>query len=105
MQSELKSIEAAGIQVVGISFDDPKVLATCAQKMKITFPMLSDPDSATIDAYHIRNTAARGKADGVPHPGTFVLDRNGVVRAKLFLEGFRERHKPSALVEAANAIK
>ena len=30
--------------------------------MKITFPMLSDTGSKTIDAYHIRNEAAKGKA-------------------------------------------
>ena len=54
--------------------------------------MLSDPESKTIDAYHIRNEAAKGKAVGVPNPGTFILDQEGVIRAKLFLEGFRDRH-------------
>ena len=73
--------------------------------MKITFPLLSDPESKTIDAYHIRNEAAKGKAEGVPHPGTFVLDQTGVIRAKLFLEGFRERHTTEALITAAKAVK
>jgi peroxiredoxin len=73
--------------------------------MKITFPLLSDPESQTIDAYHIRNESARGKAEGVPNPGTFILDREGVIRAKLFLEGYRDRHTTEALIEAARAIK
>ena len=72
---------------------------------KITFPLLSDPESKTIDAYHIRNEAAKGRAEGVPNPGTFVVDREGVIRAKLFLEGYRDRHTTEALVEAANAVK
>jgi peroxiredoxin len=67
--------------------------------------MLSDPESKTIEAYHIRNEAAKGKAVGVPHPGTFILDRQGVIRAKLFLEGYRERHTTEALITAAKAIK
>ena len=72
---------------------------------KITFPLLSDPDSKTIDAYHIRNKAAKGKAEGVPQPGTFILDREGVIRASSFLEGFRERHTTEELVKAATAVK
>jgi peroxiredoxin len=105
LQSDLKSIEAAGVQVVGISYDDPKVLKTSSDRMKITFPMLSDPGSKTIEAYHIRNEGARGKAEGVPNPGTFLLDPAGVIRAKLFLEGYRDRHSTEALIEAAKAVK
>ena len=105
LQRDLKSIEAAGIQVVGISYDDPAVLKKFSDQAKITFPLLSDPESQTIDAYHIRNEAAKGKAEGVPNPGTFILDRDGVIRAKLFLEGYRDRHTTAALIEAAKAVK
>jgi peroxiredoxin len=105
LQRDLKSIEAAGVQVVGISYDSTAVLKGFSDRAKITFPLLSDPDSQTIEAYHIRNEAAKGKAEGVPNPGTFVLDRDGVIRAKLFLEGYRDRHTTEALVEAAKAVK
>jgi peroxiredoxin Q/BCP len=105
LQRDLKSIEAEGIQVVGISYDDTKVLKSFSDRMKIVFPLLSDPESRTIDAYHIRNEAARGKAEGVPNPGTFILDRQGVIRAKLFLEGYRDRHSAEALVRAAKSVK
>jgi peroxiredoxin len=67
--------------------------------------VLSDPGSKTIDAYHIRNEAAKGRAEGVPNPGTFIVDQAGVIRAKLFLEGYRERHTTEALVEAVKAVK
>jgi peroxiredoxin len=101
----VKSIEDAGIELVGISYDSPAVLKTFSERAKITFPLLSDPDSKTIEAYHIRNEAAKGKAEGVPNPGTFVLDREGVIRAKLFLEGYRQRHTTEALIKAAKAVK
>ena len=105
LQRHLKSIEAEGIQLVGISYDDTKVLKTFSDRIKIAFPLLSDPESKTVDAYHVRNEAARGKAVGVPNPGTFILDRKGIIRAKLFLEGYRERHTTEALIEAAKSIK
>ena len=105
MQRNVKSIEEAGVQVVGISYDEPAALKRFADQLKIAFPLLSDPGSETIDAYHIRNEAAKGRAEGVPNPGTFILDREGMIRAKLFLEGYRQRHTTEALIEAAKSIK
>jgi peroxiredoxin Q/BCP len=105
LQRDLKSIEDAGVQLVGISYDDTKVLKTFSDRNKIGFPMLADPDSKTIEAFHIRNEAAKGKADGVPNPGTFIVDREGVIRAKLFLEGFREGHTSEELVKAAKGFE
>ena len=105
LQRDIRSIEDAGVQVVGISYDSPAVLKTFSDQMKIAFPLLSDPESKMIDAYHIRNEAARGKAEGVPNPGTFILDQEGVIRAKLFLDGYRVRHTTEALIEAAKTVK
>lgn len=105
LQTDLKSIDDAGIQVIGISYDSPAVLKRFSDRAKITFPLLGDPESKTIDAYHIRNKTARGKAVGVPNPGTFILDQEGVIRAKLFLEGYRDRHSTEELVKAAKAVK
>jgi peroxiredoxin len=93
------------VQLVGISYDNPDVLKRFTEQAMITFPLLSDPGSRTIDAYHVRNAAAEGNAAGIPHPGTFILDRAGVIRAKLFLEGYRDRHTTEALVTAAKAIE
>ena len=81
------------------------MLKQFSDQAKITFPLLSDPGSQTIDAYHIRNEAAKGRAEGIPNPGTFILDREGVIRAKLFLEGYRDRHTTEELVKAAKAIE
>ncbi len=105
MQGDLKAIEAAGIQVIGISYDEPEVLRKFSEKNKIAYPLLSDPGSKTIGAYHIRNDAAKGKAAGVPHPGTFLLDPQGTIAAKLFLDNFRERHTTEALIRAAGGEK
>ena len=41
----------------------------------------------------------------MPNPGTFILDQEGVIRAKLFLEGYRDRHTTEALIKAAKAVK
>jgi peroxiredoxin len=71
----------------------------------VTFPLLSDTDSRTIDAYAVRNLDVAGKRiDGIPHPGTFIVDREGVIRAKLFHEGYKERHAAKQIIEAARSL-
>lgn len=105
MQADLKELDAAGIAVIGISYDSVEVLAKFAAKSKITFPLLSDPDTKAIKAYGLLNKEAGAKIQGVPYPGTMVLDRDGVIRAKLFLEGYRDRHPTKELIEAGKKVK
>ena len=105
LQGALKEIEAAGIQVVGVSYDAVEVLARFAQQRKITFPLLSDPGSKTIAAYGLRNREAKGRAEGIPYPGTMVIARDGIIRAKIFRDGYRERHMPEELIKVARQIK
>jgi peroxiredoxin len=81
------------------------VLAKFSKKAKITFPLLSDLDSKTIKAYDLLNKEASAKTAGIPYPGTIVVDRDGVIRAKLFLEGYRDRHPTKDLLNAAKEIK
>jgi peroxiredoxin len=90
---------------VAVSYDDAKALAAFADKKHIDFPLLSDPGSKTIEAYGVLDADAQGPAKGIPHPGTFVLDKDGVVRAKLFKEGYKERASTAELLEAAKALK
>jgi peroxiredoxin len=99
------------VTVVGISYDPVDVLKAFADKQKITFPLLSDPGSRTIAAYALRNKETAGKKvgkidlDGVPYPGTVLVGADGVVRAKLFVDGYRDRHSTDELVKAAEALR
>ena len=90
---------------MGISYDSPEVLKRVASKHQITFPLLSDEGSKTIDAYGIRNQEAAGRFAGIPHPTTFVVDDKGVIRAKLFHEGYKERHTSEELIKSVKQIR
>ena len=96
----MKQIEATGGQLVAISYDSAAILKRFSANSAITYPLLSDAGSKTIDAYGIRNKEAPERWSGIPHPGTFIVDTKGIIRAKLFLEGYKERHAPEALVQA-----
>lgn len=110
MQKDLKAIEAAGVTVVGISYDSVDVLKAFAEKQKITFPLLADPESKTIIAYALKNKETAGKKfgkvdlDGVPYPGTLLVGADGTVKVKLFVDGYKERHSVEVLVKAAEGL-
>ena len=78
-----------------------KILKEFAKRAKISFPLLADEQSKTIEAWGIRNKDAKGsRIDGVPHPGTFLIGKDGTVRAKLFYSGYKKRHHADDIIEA-----
>jgi peroxiredoxin len=100
LQRILKEIEGAGGQVVGISYDPVEKLKVYADRTQVTFPLLSDVGSKTIDAYDIRYKEAAPEVSGFSRHATFVLDQKGVIRAKLFQLSYQERSAVDALINA-----
>jgi peroxiredoxin len=105
LQNDIKSLTDAGVSVVAISYDSVDVLAKFAKNRKITFPLLSDPDHRTIEAFGLLNKEVTGKFEGIPYPGTMIVDKEGVIRAKLFFEGYAKRHAAEDIVKAVKGIK
>lgn len=103
LQEGLAAIKAAGLQVIAISYDSVEVLERFAKKRSIQFPLLSDPGSATIKNWKLLNADAKGQTEGIPHPMTYVLSRDGVIRAKLGHETYQVRHTVPDLIQAAKA--
>lgn len=100
LQSGIEKIGAAKIQVVAVSYDSVDILSTFADKKKITFPLLSDTDSKVIKAYGVLNEKASGQQAGIPHPGTFLIDQQRIIRA-IIPGTVRERHSADDLLNAA----
>ena len=105
LQTNLKEIEATGGQLVAISYDSTAILKRFAVKSAIKYPLLADAGSKAIDAFGIRNKEAPDRWNGIPYPGTFIVGTNGVIRAKIFLEGYKERHAVEALAEMLKSAR
>ena len=52
-RDSLVRLQRAGYDVVGISPDKPDKLTTFVEKESLTYPLLSDPDRAVMDAYGV----------------------------------------------------
>ncbi|MDA1183541.1 MAG: redoxin domain-containing protein [Acidobacteria bacterium] len=102
LQSRMPELEAAGLGLAVITYDSTAVMADFAGRQGITFPLLSDPGSATIKAYGLLNTTVDATSSnfGIPFPGTFVLDTDGVVTERFFEEAYQERTTVSSMMLA-----
>ena len=84
MQDRLDELTAAGIGIAAISYDSEETLAAFAERRGITFPLLSDDDSAVITEYGILNTVV---AEGLGPNGNdpeVVADVHRYVAAAVF---------------------
>jgi hypothetical protein len=100
LQDGLPELTATGLGLAVITYDSQATLADFRARRGITFPFLSDPGSSTITAYGILNTTVEETSTnyGIPFPGTFVIDRQGVVTARFFEEAVQERSTVSNMM-------
>jgi hypothetical protein len=100
LQGRVDELHAQGLGLVAVSYDAQDVLARFADRRGITFPLLSDPESKTIRAYGILNTTVKpgSSAEGIPFPGTFVIDADGRVRDRFFEDTYRQRFTTSSVL-------
>jgi hypothetical protein len=77
--------------VAAISYDTEEILKSFADRRKIEFPLLADPDSKTLRAYGVLNVEATGQYKGMARPGYFFIDTKGTIREKFFETKYRQR--------------
>ena len=88
----------AGYGLAAISYDSIETLTAFSGKHGITFPLLSDAGSKTIVAWGLLNKEATGRTAGIPHPGTFTIDRRGTIVSRAFEQPYQERRSATSLL-------
>ena len=66
------------------------------------FTFLSDPDHAVIARYGVLNPA--GTRRGIPHPATYVIDKQGIVRWKDIQTDYKIRPTNESILTAVKAL-
>ena len=93
LQEHVDTFEAAGIGVVVITYDSPDLQQAFIDADSITYPLISDIDTATMSALGILNESYHPgePAYGIPHPGIFVLNPEREIVGKIFVEDYAKR--------------
>lgn len=93
-------------QILTVSIDsheDSKKLINRLQQRSpgdYDFPFLEDKDHRVIDRYGILNPDGRGW----PHPATYVIDLQGIVRWKFIEVDYRKRPTNEQILQALKNI-
>ena len=101
LQGRSGALRQHGLGVAVVTYDPVAILADFATRRSITIPMLSDPGSATIMRYGIVNTTVpetNHQQYGIPFPGTFLLNPQGVVTARFFEPAYQERNTVGSIL-------
>lgn len=91
LQNAKQRFEAQGIKLAAISYDSPAILKDFADRRKIDYPLLADPQSKIIASYGVLNPEATGMMKGMALPGYFYIDANGIIREKYFEAKYTDR--------------
>ena len=124
LRESLPHLEAYGARLVAISPQTPDRSRAQVEKDDYPFHVLSDLDDRVIKAYNLYfelpaevSALYKGNFDldieayngagrhGRPVPGTFVLDRQGIVRAAFADTDYRKRMEPQVMIDALEAMR
>ncbi len=111
LQSLLRPEEKASAVILGVSAESRADLEKMARKVAAQAPgelgitLLSDAGHAVVDRYGLRNEEAAQQGRFVPHPTTYVIDRQGVVRWKFTEVNYKIRPTNEMVLEALRGVK
>ena len=74
--------------------------AASTEPIKIDFPFLEDTNHRVIDRYGLLNP----KGKGWPHPATYVIDKEGIVRWKFVEVDYKVRATNDMIFQALKAL-
>ena len=106
LQDNAAAFAAAGIGLVAITYDEPGLQQAFIDKFGITIPVLSDSNALSFKTLGILNEDyQRGDSRyGIPHPGMIVVNPDGEVVGKLFLEAYSSRVDSRAALAFAKEV-
>ncbi len=91
--------------LLAISKYDAAETSRWLQQNGWTFPTLCD-GAEIIERYGLRNPqVSRPEHQGIPHPATIIVDKEGIVRFVNVWEDYRKRTPPETIVETLKNLR
>lgn len=92
--------------MLGISRYDAKETASWLEANPRSFPLLVDGGDV-VRRYDILNPVLDKKPgfEGIPHPATFIIDREGVIRFVNIWEDYKKRTSVQTILEELDKIR
>ena len=89
---------------MGVAVDPVETSAELTRTAGLDYPILSDPDLKTIDAYGLRHRGGGPDGHDIAHSASVLVDRDGIVRWTFVTRNVRVRPLPSDVLAAVDAL-
>ena len=87
---DLPKYESLDTQVLGVSVDVLGALQAFAEKLGLTYPLLSDFSRETVKKYGVMNNDPNSATYRMAERSYFIIDKQGVIRYKRVMEDPRQ---------------
>jgi peroxiredoxin len=122
-QQILAQIQSLGATLVAVSTQTPDNSLTIIEKQQLAFSVLTDAGNSVAREYGLvfkfsQNLCTQFKRNGLdlekfngndswelPMPGTFIIDRDGIIKLAFVDADFRHRLEPAALLESLQSLQ
>lgn len=100
LQRHLPAFRAAGVHLFIVTPDTREIITKFTDENAVTIPVLADTDSAIIRRFGILNTLIDPGEQyyGIPFPGIYVTDVDGVIEQRYFNREYRVRESSAELL-------
>ena len=98
-----EQFEELGFNIAAMTYDPVDFLKTVEEDQGAAFPLLHDEAVRHVDALGIRNPQYEPghRAYGIPLPGIFLIDEDGIIRYKFAEARYQDRPDFAYILEAA----
>lgn len=103
LQLSIDEFRRRGCRIYGVVVDPVATNAELARDAGLGFPILSDPELTTIDAYGLRHVAGHDGSD-IALSASVLIDADGVVRWTHVTPNFRVRPLPTEILAAVDRL-
>ena len=103
LQLSMEEFRRRGVRVVGMVVDPVETNAQLSRDAALEFPILSDPDLRTIDAYGLRHKGGH-EGEDIALSASVLIDADGIVRWTHVTPNFRVRPLPADILAAVDAL-
>jgi peroxiredoxin len=104
LQLNIEALRKRGCAVAAVVVDAPATNAELAHQAKLEYPILSDPELGTIDAYGLRHAGGGPDGNDISHSASVLVDRAGIVRWTFVTRNVRVRPTPTDVLAALDAL-